>query len=133
MSCNIVNYLTFLTGKIQLDLMDSILLGIILFPLSIGFGLICRTWAFLITHNRPLGRADWVFILHHGLESQRLECLNGHAQRIGPFSWAGVIKPECFNGHVSPLGFSEWACEPIFQTLSDNKKNYFIFSTLTNK
>ena len=29
-----------------------------------GFGLICRTWVFLITHNRPLGRADWAFILH---------------------------------------------------------------------
>ena len=48
MSFNIVNYLTFLTCKIQLDSLDSILLGIILFPLSIGFGLICRTWAFLI-------------------------------------------------------------------------------------
>ena len=29
-----------------------------------GFGLICKTWAFLITHNPPLGRVDWAFILH---------------------------------------------------------------------
>ena len=93
-------------------------MGIILFPLSIGFGLICRTWAFLITHNRPLGRADWAFILHPGLSSQRLERLNGHAQRIGPLSWAGVKRPKCFNGHASLVGVSEWACEPIFQTLS---------------
>ena len=80
MNCNIVNYLTFLFGKIYFDLLDSISLGIILFPLSISLGLICRTWAFLITHNRPLGRADWAFILHSGLASQRLECLNGHGQ-----------------------------------------------------
>ena len=39
MSCNIVNYLTFLIDKIQFDLLDNILLGIILFPLSIGFDL----------------------------------------------------------------------------------------------
>ena len=100
--------------------MDNILLGIILFPLSMRFGLICRTWAFLITHNRPLGKADWAFILHLGLASKRPECFNGHAQRIGPSSWAGIKRPECFNGHASPLGFSKWACEPIFQTLSVN-------------
>ena len=62
-----------------------------------GFGLICKTWAFLITHNRPLGRVDWAFILHPGLASKG---------------------PERFNGHASPLGFSKWACQPIFQTLS---------------
>ena len=39
------------------------LLGIILFSLSMGFSLICRMWAFSITHNRLLGRADWAFIL----------------------------------------------------------------------
>ena len=39
MSCNIVNYLIFLTGKILFDLMDNILMGIILFPLSMGFDL----------------------------------------------------------------------------------------------
>ena len=37
MSCNIVNYLTFLIDKIQFDLLDNILLGIILFLLSMGF------------------------------------------------------------------------------------------------
>ena len=83
-----------------------------------GFGLICKAWASLITHNRPLGRADWAFILHPELVSKRPECFNGHAQQIGPSSWAGVKRLECFNGHASPLGFSEGACEPIFQTLS---------------
>ena len=39
MSCNIVNYLTFLTDKIYLDLLDNILLWIILFPLSMEFDL----------------------------------------------------------------------------------------------
>ena len=62
-----------------------------------GFGLICRTWAFLITHNRPLGPADWAIILHPGLASKG---------------------PGCFNGHASPLGFRKWAYHPIFQTLS---------------
>ena len=56
MSCNIVNYLTFLTGKILFDLLDNILLGLFYFPYP--WDLICRTWAFLITHSRPLGRAD---------------------------------------------------------------------------
>ena len=103
---------------------------IILFPLSIGFGLICRTWAFLITHNRPLGRADWAFILHPGLASQRLECLYGNAQRIGPLSWAGVKRPKCFNEHASPLGLKEWACEPIFQTLSKINIHFHSFFSL---
>ena len=61
------------------------LLGIILFPLSMGFSLICKMWAFSIIHNRPLGRADWAFIL-------------GWRQR-----------PECFNGCTSSLGL---ACGP---------------------
>ena len=39
MSCNIVNYLTFLIDKIQFDFLDNILLGIILFPLPMGFDL----------------------------------------------------------------------------------------------
>ena len=56
------------------------LLGIILFPLSLGFGLICRMWAFLITHNRPLGRADWAFIMGW---RQRLECFNRRASSLG--------------------------------------------------
>ena len=80
-----------------------------------GFGLICRTWAFLITHNRPLGRADWAFILHPRLASKRPECLNGHAQRIGPSSWAGVKRSECFNGHASPLGLASELASPFFK------------------
>ena len=56
------------------------LLGIILFPLSLGFSLICIMWAFSITHNRPLGRADWAFILGW---LQRLECFNGRASSLG--------------------------------------------------
>ena len=56
------------------------LLGIILFPLSMGFSLICRMWTFSITHNRSLGRADWAFIL--GCR-QRTECFNGHASSLG--------------------------------------------------
>ena len=80
MNCNIVNYLTFLSGNIYFDLLNNISLGIIIFPLFIGLGLICITRTFLITYNRPLGRADWAFILHSGLASQRLECLNGHGQ-----------------------------------------------------
>ena len=56
------------------------LLGIILFPLSMGFSLIYRMWAFSIIHNRPLGRADWAFILGW---HQRLECFNGRASSLG--------------------------------------------------
>ena len=70
------------------------LLGIILFPLSMGFSLICRMWAFSIIHNRPLGRADWAFAL-------------GWKPR------ACVLHLACF---FFRLG--EWACEPIFQTPS---------------
>ena len=39
MSCCIVNYLIFLAGEIKLDLQNNKLLGIILFPLSMGFDL----------------------------------------------------------------------------------------------
>ena len=37
-----MNYLIFLAGEIWLDLHDNMLLGIILFPLLMGFSLICR-------------------------------------------------------------------------------------------
>ena len=63
-----------------MDLQDNTLLGIILFPLSMGFSLIYRMWAFSITHNRPLGLADWAFILGW---RQRLECFNGRASSLG--------------------------------------------------
>ena len=86
-----MNYLIFLIGEIYLDLQNNILLGIILFPLSMGFILICRMWAFLITHYRPLGRADWAFIL----------------------SWRQ--RPECFNGHASSLGLASGPASPFFK------------------
>ena len=86
-----MNYLIFLIGEIYLDLQDNILLGIILFPLSMEFVLICRLWAFSITHNRPLGRADWAFIL-------------GWRQR-----------PECFNGRASSLGLASGPASPFFK------------------
>ena len=54
------------------------------------FSLICRMWAFLITHNRPLGRADWAFIL-------------GWRQRLG-----------CFNGRTSSLGLASGPASPFF-------------------
>ena len=97
MSCNIMNYLTFLTGKIYLDLLENILLEIILFPLSIRFSLICRMWAFSIIHNRPLGRADWAFALSWK-----------------PGAWVRFF-----------FGLGKWACEPIFQTLSNIKNPKF--------
>ena len=70
------------------------LLRIILFPLSMGFSLSCRMWAFSIIHNRPLGRADWAFAL----------------------GW----KPGAWVLHLARFffGLGEWACEPIFQTPS---------------
>ena len=74
-----------------MDLYDNMLLGIIPFPLSMGFSLIFRMWVFSITHNRPLGRADWAFIL-------------GWRQR-----------PECFNGRVSSLGLASRPASPFFK------------------
>ena len=56
------------------------LLGIFLFPLSMRFSLICRMLAFSIIHNRPLGRANWAFILGW---RQRCECFNGRASSLG--------------------------------------------------
>ena len=74
-----------------MDLQDNILLGIILFPLSMGFNLICGMWVFSITRNRPLGRADWAFI-------------SGWRQR-----------PECFNGRASSLGLASGPASPFFK------------------
>ena len=86
-----MNYLIFLAGEIYLDLQDNMLLGIILFPLSVGFSSIYRMWVFSITHKRPLGRADWAFIL-------------GWRQR-----------PECSNGHASSLGLASGPTSPFFK------------------
>ena len=44
-----MNYLTFLAGEIQFDLMDKTLLGFILFSILEGFNLVCGPWAFPIT------------------------------------------------------------------------------------
>ena len=46
----IENYPTSLISKIQFDLQDKLLLGIILLPLLVRFSLIYRTWAFQIVH-----------------------------------------------------------------------------------
>ena len=56
------------------------LLGIILLPLLARFSLICRMWAFQIIHDRPLGRADWAFVLGW---SQGPGCFIGHASSLG--------------------------------------------------
>ena len=50
------NYPTSLIDEIWFDLQDKQLLGIILLPLFVRFSLICRMWAFPITH--VIGRWD---------------------------------------------------------------------------
>ena len=67
------------------------LLRIILFPLSMGFSLICGMLSFSITHNLPLGRADWAFIL----------------------SWRQRL--ECFIRRTSSLGFASGPASPFFK------------------
>ena len=66
------------------------LLGIILLPLLARFSLICRIWAFQIIHDRPLGRADWAFVL-------------GWRQGLG-----------CFTRCASPLGLASGPVSPFF-------------------
>ena len=57
-------YLIFLVGDIELDLQDKMLLRIILFSLSKGFSLICKMWAFPITHVIILrGERTGLFVL----------------------------------------------------------------------
>ena len=46
----IENYPSSLIGEIRFDLQDKLLLGIILLPLLVRFGLIYRIWAFHIIH-----------------------------------------------------------------------------------
>ena len=67
------------------------LLGIILFPLSMGFSLICIMWAFSIAHTWPLSRVDWAFIL----------------------VWRQ--RPGCFNGRASSLGLASGPASPFFK------------------
>ena len=64
---------------------------------------------FLITHNRPLGRADWAIILHPRLASKGSERFNGHASPLGFSEWACV-----FRWAWLFLGPGDWACEPYF-------------------
>ena len=64
------------------------LLGIILFPLSMGFSLICRMRASQIIHDRPLGRADWAFSLGR---SQGPGCFIGRASTL--VSTSGPVSP----------------------------------------
>ena len=70
------------------------LLGIILLPLLMSFSLICRMWAFLVTHVIYL----W-------------------GERIVLSFWAGVrglgVSLACLF-----FGPGKWVCAPIFQTLS---------------
>ena len=67
------------------------LLGIILFPLLARCSLICRMGAFQITHDRPLGRADWPFVL----------------------GWSQG--PECFIRRASSLGLASGPASPFFK------------------
>ena len=73
-----------------MDLHDKMLLGIILFPLLARFNLICRMWAFQIIHDRPLGRADWAFVL----------------------GWRQGFR--CFTGCASPLGLASGSASLFF-------------------
>ena len=67
------------------------LLGIILLPLLARFSLICRMWAFQIIYDRPLGRADWAFVL----------------------GWSQG--PGCFIGRASSLGLVSGPASPFFK------------------
>ena len=85
-----MNYFIFHVDGIQFDLQDNTLSKIILFPLSMGSNLIYRMWAFLIIHNRPLGRADWALILSWRLRPERF---SGRASSLGLVS--GPVSPFC--------------------------------------
>ena len=67
------------------------LLGIILLPLLARLSLICRMWAFQIIHDRPLGRADWAFVL----------------------GWSQG--PRCFIERASSLGLASGLASPFFK------------------
>ena len=78
-----MNYFIFHVDGIQFYLQYNTLSRIILFPLSMGSNLIYRMWAFLIIHNRHLGREDWALILGWCL---RPEHFSGRAFSLGPVS-----------------------------------------------
>ena len=56
-------YLSFLIDEIWLGLQDNIFLGIILFSVLAKFNPICRIWVIQVIQDRPLGLADWTFVL----------------------------------------------------------------------
>ena len=65
--------------------------GLSYFPYWRDFNLIYRMWAFQIIHDRPLGRADWAFVL---------------GWRQGP---------GCFTGRTSSLGLASGHASPFFK------------------
>ena len=65
-----MGYPSSLIGEIWFDLWDKSLSGIILLPLPMRFGLICRIWAFQIVH-----------------------AIGPWGERIGLSSWAGARAP----------------------------------------
>ena len=71
--------LSFLIDEIWLDLQDNILY----------FSYLWETF-----HNRPLGQANWAFILGWHKKGLKVD----------------VERAEGFNGQASPLGCGEWAC-----------------------
>ena len=89
------------------------LLGIILLPLLARFSLICRMWAFQIIHDRPLGRADWAFVL----------------------GWNQG--PGCFTGRVSSLDLASGLASSFFKLyqyiyiMLFSYHDHFLFMILT--
>ena len=102
-------YLYFLIDEISLDLHDNILLGIILFSVLAKFNLICSIWAFQIIQDRPLGLADWAFVL-------------GWHKGAWILHWVHHF-----------FGLGEWAYEPIFLTLSEMFYIFHKFRITTHK
>ena len=90
----IISYPTSLIGEIWFDLKDKSLLGIILLPLLMRFGLICRTWAFQIVH-----------------------AIGSWGERIGLPSWVGARAP-CVYRAFFFLGLWQVGLRAYFQTLS---------------
>ena len=89
-----MSYSTSLIGEIWFDLLDKSLLGIILLPLLMRFGLICKTWAFQIIH-----------------------AIGSWGERIGLPSWAGARAPGAYRACLF-LGLWRVGLRAYFQTLS---------------
>ena len=82
------------------------LLGIIRLPLLARFSLICKMWAFQITHGRPLRRMDWAFVLSW---SQGLGCFIGRASSLGLASGPASPFFKPYQLPPSPCVRSVWA------------------------